>query len=221
VMGRMNWSRARHQKPTEQAFPTDALARRAADAERRWKGGERQPALKVVSRNPSPADLPVYDDLGALDSVDPSRLAAARFAVAYTDGSAAPNPGRAGWGAFIETDCGTVEMSGGARRSTNNRAELMGAIAVLEALPNSCGIEIVSDSKYLIDGATKWIGGWRRRNWQRQSGPIPNADLWQRLEAAMTGRKIAWRWCRGHNSNARNERADRLATQGREQVAAS
>lgn len=138
----------------------------------------------------------------------------------YTDGSARGNPdGPGGYGAIIEyTDSKgqlhTKELSQGYEKTTNNRMELMGAIAALEALNTPCEVELWSDSKYLTDAFNQhWIDSWKRRKWMRSgSEPVKNVDLWQRLLAAAGIHQVSWKWVRGHNGHPQNERCDALAT---------
>jgi ribonuclease HI len=104
------------------------------------------------------------------------------------------------------------ELSGGEPLTTNNRMELMAAIAALEALKRPCRVRLHTDSIYLRDGITRWINKWRRNGWLTSDRkPVKNADLWERLETAMTPHHIEWAWVRGHAGHAENERADELA----------
>ena len=103
-------------------------------------------------------------------------------------------------------------MSGFAPDTTNNRMEMTAAIAGLEALTRPCRVRLYSDSQYLRDGITKWIDGWKRRDWRTADNqPVKNIDLWQRLEAAAARHDVTWIWVRGHASHPENERADALA----------
>lgn len=105
------------------------------------------------------------------------------------------------------------ELSGGARDTTNNRMELMAAIAALEALERSSQITVVTDSTYLRDGITKWIHGWKRNGWKTAAKKdVKNADLWQRLDALTKQHDVKWGWVKGHAGHEQNERADKLAT---------
>ncbi len=132
--------------------------------------------------------------------------------IAYTDGSCLGNPGPGGWGAVIETPAGTREISGSDGNTTNNRMELMAAIRVLESIAPPASVRIVTDSRYVMDGITSWLAGWRRRNWRTASGaPVKNRDLWQRLERAVALHDVRWEWVRGHTNHPGNERADALA----------
>lgn len=138
----------------------------------------------------------------------------------YTDGSARGNPdGPGGYGAvLLFTDSqGRLhekELSAGYQKTTNNRMELMAAIAGLEALNRPCTVELYSDSKYLTDAFNqRWIDSWIANNWKRgKSGPVKNIDLWERLLAAKAPHQVTFHWVRGHAGHPQNERCDRLAT---------
>ncbi|MDE2106382.1 MAG: ribonuclease HI [Patescibacteria group bacterium] len=135
---------------------------------------------------------------------------------AFTDGACSPNPGPGGWGAIIRVHgAPDIELSGFDPATTNNRMELMGPIMVLERFVPRCDILIVSDSKYVVRGATEWMSGWRGRGWKRTrgggGGQILNLNLWQRLDAAMSLHQVRFQWVRGHNGHPENERADALA----------
>ena len=137
--------------------------------------------------------------------------------LAHTDGACSGNPGPGGWGVVLEAVRGgevvrTRELSGAEPHTTNNRMELMAAIAALEALVRPTGITIVTDSTYLRDGITGWIHGWKRNGWKTAAKkPVKNADLWQRLDAAAARHRVRWDWIRGHAGHPQNERADALA----------
>lgn len=138
----------------------------------------------------------------------------------YTDGAARGNPdGPGGYGAvLLFTDSrGEVhrrELSQGYEKTTNNRMELMGAIAALEALNRPCRVELYSDSQYLVNAFNKdWIAGWVKRGWKKaDKTPVLNQDLWERLLKAAAPHQVTWHWVRGHNGNPENERCDKLAT---------
>ena len=106
------------------------------------------------------------------------------------------------------------ELSEGFPKTTNNRMELMAAIAGLEALTRPCEVELHSDSQYLINAFTKgWIESWKKRDWKKADrSPVLNRDLWERLLAAAEPHQITWIWVRGHNGDEENERCDFLAT---------
>ena len=139
--------------------------------------------------------------------------------IVYTDGSCVGNPGPGGWGAVIEAPSGVREISGSASETTNNRMELMAAIQALEAIEPGAPVRIVTDSRYVMDGITTWMAGWRRRNWRTAAGkPVKNQDLWQRLERAAARHDVQWQWVRGHTKDPGNERADALARAASEAV---
>ena len=130
----------------------------------------------------------------------------------FTDGACSGNPGPGGWGTILRMGEKERELSGGEPATTNNRMELMAAIAGLEALQRPCRVRLTTDSKYVLDGATKWIKGWKRNGWKTaDKKPVKNADLWQRLDAAHALHKVDWRWVKGHSGHAENERVDELA----------
>jgi ribonuclease HI len=130
----------------------------------------------------------------------------------YTDGACSGNPGPGGWGAILVFKTERKELSGGETLTTNNRMELMAAIAALEALKRACDVHLYTDSMYLKDGITKWIDGWKKKGWKTaDKKPVKNIDLWQRLDAARERHKISWRWVRGHDGHELNEAADALA----------
>ncbi len=132
--------------------------------------------------------------------------------IIHTDGACSGNPGPGGWGAILQWNSHTRELKGGEAHTTNNRMELMAAIMALEALKRDCMVEVHTDSQYLRDGITKWIHGWKRNGWRTaDKKPVKNAELWQRLEAALAKHKVSWHWVRGHAGHDLNERADELA----------
>ncbi len=130
-----------------------------------------------------------------------------------TDGACKGNPGPGGWGALIRSGSHEKELSGGENPTTNNRMELMAAIRALEALKKPCRVTLSTDSKYVMDGLTKWIHGWRKNGWKTADRkPVKNADLWQELVAASAPHGIEWKWVKGHAGHPENERADQLAS---------
>ena len=129
-----------------------------------------------------------------------------------TDGSCLGNPGPGGYGVLLRYNGHEKELSDGFKRTTNNRMELMAAIAGLEALKESCIVPITTDSQYVRDGITKWIKGWKKRGWKTVKGDmVKNADLWMRLDKAVGRHETNWQWVRGHSGHADNERVDALA----------
>ena len=133
----------------------------------------------------------------------------------WTDGACSGNPGPGGWGAILAFNGVEKELSGGEAQTTNNRMELMAAIAALEALKRPVTVALHTDSQYLRQGITGWIHGWKKNGWKTADRkPVKNAELWQRLEAALGRHKIEWKWVKGHAGDAMNERADALARAG-------
>ncbi|MDJ0878017.1 MAG: ribonuclease HI, partial [Halieaceae bacterium] len=125
------------------------------------------------------------------------------------------NPGPGGWGAVLRYREHEKELSGGDRKTTNNRMEMMAAIAALEALKRPSRVKLTTDSKYLRDGITKWIHAWKRRGWKTADGsPVKNRELWQRLERALAPHSVDWHWVKGHSGHRENEIADQLANRG-------
>ncbi len=136
-------------------------------------------------------------------------------AVIYTDGACSGNPGPGGWGAVLRWENIEKELHGGDPSTTNNRMELMAAIRALEALSRPTAVRLYTDSKYLLDGITKWIVGWERNGWLTSARkPVKNVDLWQRLAAAIRRHDVTWSWVKGHSGDPGNERADELARLG-------
>ena len=132
--------------------------------------------------------------------------------VIYTDGACSGNPGPGGWGAVLQSGGHEKDLYGGDPQTTNNRMELMAAIQALEALKGPTKVTLYTDSKYLLDGITKWIHGWQRNGWRTaDKKPVKNADLWQALLAATAPHQVDWRWVKGHSGHPENERADTLA----------
>ena len=135
--------------------------------------------------------------------------------IIYTDGACRGNPGPGGWGVFLHYKGRTRELWGGERETTNNRMELMAAIRALETLTRPCKVELHTDSKYLLQGITEWMANWKKRGWKTASKtPVKNVDLWQRLDVAIKPHQIQWEWVRGHTGEPGNEKADRLANRG-------
>lgn len=137
----------------------------------------------------------------------------------WTDGGCKPNPGAGGWGALIRNDHGEEELYGGEHNTTNNRMEMTAAISALEFLPTGSEVILRTDSEYLRNGITRWIHGWKRRNWMTATGsPVANIDLWQRLDDAIAHHRVHWEWVKGHAGIPENERCDQLATLGRNEL---
>ncbi|MBY0421103.1 MAG: ribonuclease HI [Parvularculaceae bacterium] len=138
---------------------------------------------------------------------------------AYTDGACAGNPGPGGWGVVILDPAGTRELCGGDSATTNNRMEMQAAIEALRATEGP--LRIHTDSQYLKNGITDWMRKWKRNGWKTADGkPVKNKDLWELLDAAVSGRMVSWAWVKGHAGHPQNERADALAREGLGRVAA-
>ena len=135
----------------------------------------------------------------------------------FTDGACSGNPGPGGWAAILrlkgpEGRAKERELSGGDPVTTNNKMELMAAIAGLEALKRPCVVRLYTDSKYVLEGASKWIHGWKKNGWRTaDKKAVKNVELWQRLDAAGAPHKVHWAWVKGHSGHAENDRADALA----------
>ena len=136
--------------------------------------------------------------------------------IIHTDGACKGNPGPGGWGAVLQAGGGhEKELWGGEANTTNNRMELTAAIMALEALKRPCKVELHTDSKYVMQGITEWMRGWKARGWlTADKKPVKNADLWRRLDEARQRHEVKWRWVKGHAGHALNERADQLANRG-------
>ena len=130
----------------------------------------------------------------------------------FCDGACSGNPGPGGYGAVLRCNGHEKNISGSEPLTTNNRMELTGAIAALRKLTRSCHVIITTDSQYLVKGMTEWIEGWQRKGWQNsKKEPVLNRDLWEELLVFAGQHCIEWRWVRGHNGHAENERCDSLA----------
>ena len=133
----------------------------------------------------------------------------------WTDGACSGNPGPGGWGAILSYKGTEKDLCGGEAMTTNNRMELMGAIAALESLTRPCTVALHTDSQYLRQGITAWIHGWKKNGWKTADRkPVKNEELWKRLDAALGKHKIEWKWVKGHAGDEMNERADALARAG-------
>lgn len=144
------------------------------------------------------------------------------YVTIHTDGAASPNPGPGGYGVVITGPCRDAEeLSGGYRRTTNNRMEIMAVLVALEHLPEPSHVTMFSDSRYVVDAINKgWAKRWKRLGWMRNEHERAlNADLWDRLLTVAAKHNLNLRWVRGHAGDVGNERADRLAvaaSQGRD-----
>ncbi len=131
----------------------------------------------------------------------------------FTDGACKGNPGPGGWGAVLRMGATEKELSGGEPLTTNNRMEMKAVIEALGALNRPCEVTLATDSRYVMDGLTKWVIGWQKNGWRTaDKKAVKNADLWQAMLAAAKPHRITWQWVKGHAGHPENERADRLAS---------
>lgn len=139
----------------------------------------------------------------------------------FTDGACRGNPGNGGWGVLLRYGGHEKELYGGERETTNNRMELTAVIMGLRQLKQPCRVRITTDSRYVMQGATEWLEGWKRRNWRTAAKkPVLNQDLWRRLDGLATEHEIDWQWVRGHSGHPENEKADQLANRGIDELTA-
>ncbi len=137
----------------------------------------------------------------------------------YTDGACKGNPGVGGWGALLEINGTEKELFGGERLTTNNRMEMLAVIRALEALKRRCTVQLHTDSKYVQQGISEWIHGWKKNGWRTSAKkPVKNDDLWKVLDVLAQQHDIQWLWVKGHAGHHGNERADELANRGVESV---
>ena len=130
----------------------------------------------------------------------------------FTDGACSGNPGPGGWGAILRSGAHERELSGFEAPTTNNRMELMAVIEGLKALKGASAVTIHTDSRYVMDGAEKWLKGWKVKGWKTaDKKPVKNEDLWRALDGELAKHQVTWKWVRGHSGHAENERADQLA----------
>lgn len=139
----------------------------------------------------------------------------------FTDGGCRGNPGPGGWGAVLCAGTSEKELWGGESDTTNNRMELTAVIRALEALKRPVAVQLHTDSQYVQKGISQWIHNWKRNGWRTaDKKPVKNADLWQRLDALSSQHDIAWIWVKGHAGHPGNERADKLANRGIDELLA-
>lgn len=140
----------------------------------------------------------------------------------YTDGACSGNPEPGGWGVLLRSGRHSKELHGGEADTTSNRMELVAVIRALECLTRLVSVRVNTDSQYVRQGMTSWIHGWKRNGWRTaEKKPVKNADLWQRLDTLAQHYPVQWNWVAGHAGNPGNERADRLARQGRDEARAT
>jgi ribonuclease HI len=135
--------------------------------------------------------------------------------VLHTDGACRGNPGPGGWGAILEFSGQKKELYGHDPQTTNNRMEMTAVIESLKALKRPCQIDLHTDSKYVLQGMTEWLDGWKKKGWKTAAKkPVKNVDLWQQLDEQAARHQINWHWVKGHSGNPGNEKADQLANRG-------
>ena len=131
----------------------------------------------------------------------------------FTDGACKGNPGPGGWGAILRMGENERELSGSEPQTTNNRMEMMAVLKGLAALKSPCHVKLHTDSRYVIDGITKWVFGWQKNGWRTADRkPVKNEDLWRELVLAVKPHRIDWIWVKGHDGHPENERVDKLAS---------
>ena len=137
----------------------------------------------------------------------------------YTDGACSGNPGPGGWGTILRFGDVEKELHGGEEDTTNNRMELTAVIKGLQALTRPCKITVYTDSKYVMDGVTKWLEGWVRKGWKTASKKkVKNQDLWEVMYQELKNHDVSWKWVKGHSGHPENERADELARRFQENL---
>ncbi|WP_235929511.1 ribonuclease HI [Cellulomonas citrea] len=133
----------------------------------------------------------------------------------WTDGACKGNPGPGGWGALLRFGEAEKELFGGEPLTTNNRMELMAVIQALRTLTRPCEVVAHVDSRYVMNGVTSWIAGWKRNGWRTAAKkPVLNQDLWRELDDELARHEVRWEWVKGHAGDPGNERADALANRG-------
>jgi len=138
--------------------------------------------------------------------------------IIYTDGACKGNPGPGGWGVVLRSGDKEKLMYGGETLTTNNRMEMKAVIEALKALKMACHVSIYTDSKYVMQGVTEWMGGWKARGWKTAGkDPVKNVDLWQEIDGLLGLHEISWHWVKGHAGHPGNELADALANKGVEE----
>lgn len=165
-------------------------------------------ATKSVAKSATKSNVATRDGAipGGAKTSSPKRVQA------ITDGSCLGNPGPGGWACILRYGERSKEMSGGEPQTTNNRMELTAAIRALDALTESCAIEVVTDSEYVKNGVESWMARWKKNGWMTAAKkPVLNQDLWEALDHALARHTATWVWTKGHAANADNNRCDELA----------
>ncbi len=140
----------------------------------------------------------------------------------FTDGACRGNPGPGGWGVLMRFQGKEKSLCGAEPHTTNNRMELIAAIKALQSLKRPCRVSLTTDSQYVRQGITEWIGNWKKCGWKTAAKkPVKNDDLWRELDAAREVHEIEWHWVRGHTGHRENEMADALANQAIDEMQAN
>jgi len=140
----------------------------------------------------------------------------------FTDGACLGNPGPGGWAALLRAGTREKALAGAEAQTTNNRMELMAAIAGIEALKHACSVDLTTDSQYVRRGVEEWMPRWKANGWKTSDKqPVKNRDLWERLDAALASHEVRWHWVKGHAGHAENERVDALAREAAEAIKAT
>jgi ribonuclease HI len=140
----------------------------------------------------------------------------------FTDGACLGNPGPGGWAALLRAGTHEKALVGAEAMTTNNRMELMAAIAGIEALNRACAVDLTTDSQYVRRGVEEWMPRWKANGWKTSDKqPVKNRDLWERLDAALASHAVRWHWVKGHAGHAENERVDVLAREAAEAIRAT
>gem|GEM_PF-174599 len=199
----------------------DTLLRRMEALLERLRRTPPGPSLSVEMENTldrwhtlldTPEDAPPGEDEFRLTE---QSLPGAEYQV-WCDGSCAPNPGPGGWAAILQFENRRQELSGSSPQSTNNIMELTAAIEALRKTPPGARVTVTTDSRYVKDGITTWISGWKRKGWRKSDGdPVLNLPLWKALDALISERTVRFTWVRGHSGHPENERCDALANEAR------
>ena len=138
----------------------------------------------------------------------------------YTDGACSGNPGPGGWACLLKCGEAQKEISGGAPQTTNNQMELTAVIQGLSLLTKPCSVDLFTDSKYVLEGATKWLSGWVQKGWKKaDKKPVLNRDLWEQLIPLLEKHTLTWHWVKGHAGHPENERVDTMACEMRDNFA--
>ncbi len=140
----------------------------------------------------------------------------------FTDGGCRGNPGVGGWGALLRFRGSEKHLKGAEEYTTNNRMELTAAIEALRSLTRPCKVKLITDSKYVKNGITEWLPGWKKKNWRTASGKeVKNKDLWIALEELIQMHEVEWGWVKGHSGHTENDLVDALANQAMDEFSRS